>query len=164
VQHLLVVDDEPTIREVVKMALEADGTYRVTAVSSAIDALAVLRHDRPNGAIIDAAMPSAPDTPLANQALLLGVPVLIITGAPPVQEILSAHDIPFLAKPFRIKDVIAETRLLLSESKERHAQLAMRMARMVANLAELRDLLRQSRRHRDRREPASGDLEEDREL
>jgi DNA-binding response OmpR family regulator len=148
-RHVLIVDDEPAICEVVKLALEADGTRRVTPASTAFDALAALRRDRPHGAIVDALMPKVSGISIASEALALGVPVLLMTGALHLQRAFTAHDIPFIAKPFHIAEMTAATRLLLGEARERHAQLTLQMARLIANVAELRGLVERSRENLD---------------
>lgn len=130
--HVLVVDHEAAVCDVVRMALEADGAWRVTGALSAVDVLATLHEDRPHGVIIDAAMPPTSGLAVAVTALTLGIPVLLMTGTREVQQILSANGIPFLAKPIRIREVVTETRLLVREAKERHAQLTMQMARLIA--------------------------------
>jgi DNA-binding response OmpR family regulator len=149
-RHLLVVDDCPAICDVVKMALEADGTCFVTGASTAFDALVVLRHDRPDGAIIDASMPAVSGIGIASQALTLGVPVLMMTGEPRAREAFFANGIPFLAKPFRAAEVIGEARLLLRDARKRHAQLTMQMTRVAANIAELRQILERSSENLER--------------
>lgn len=80
--HLLMIDDEAEIREILGQALAAHG-YRVTAVASADEALQVVRNDRPDVvvtdlqlqetdgfAVIDAVKTIAPQTPVI---LLTGV-------------------------------------------------------------------------------------------
>lgn len=149
-RQVLVVDDEPSVCKVVKMALEADGSCLVTTATTAFDAVAALRDERPHGAIIDVSMPVVSGISIANQALSLGVPVLMMTGEPQTLEAFAANGIPFLGKPFRIAEVIGETRLLLREARERHAQLTMQMARVVANVSDLTRILERSTENLDR--------------
>ena len=144
-RRVLVVDDIPAICGIVKMALEADGSCRVMTAVTAFDAIAALGIRRPDGAIIDVAMPAVDGLILARHALGLGVPVLMMTGEPTAQESFVASGIPFMAKPFHIHDVVAQTQLLLREATERHAQLTLQIARLTKNLTEMRGVLDRSR-------------------
>lgn len=149
-RHLLVVDEEPAICDVVKMALEADATCRVSRAFTAFDAVAVLRRDRPHGAIVDFCLTSAFGLMITSQALNLGVPVLITTGDLRTRERLRANGVPFLAKPYHIRDIVEQTRLLLEQARERHAQAAAQLVRLAANIAELQQLATASRAERQR--------------
>lgn len=137
-RHVLIVDDEPAICELVQMALEADGSCRVTPASSAGDAMTVLERDRPDAAIIDAVLPQASGLQLATRAIGLGVPVLIVTGEPQTRDKLRAAGCPYLPKPFPIGTLVTETRALLDEAAQRRAELAVLLRRLVAKSAELR--------------------------
>jgi DNA-binding NtrC family response regulator len=53
--HLFIVDDEPTIREGIKLALGDD--YRVTGFANAEDALALLEKDPPDLVLLDIGLP-----------------------------------------------------------------------------------------------------------
>jgi len=148
--HLLVVDDVPAICEVVKLALEADRHHRVMTAFNAFDAIAAIDLDRYDVAIIDASMPAVNGLTVAQHALARGVPVLLMTGEPLAQQSFTAGSIPFVAKPFHVKDIVEQTRLLLHEARERHAQLTVQMARLAKNLAQLDAALARSRALRRR--------------
>jgi DNA-binding response OmpR family regulator len=137
-RHVLVVDNEPAICELVQLALEADGSCRVTRASSVDDAVAVLRQDRPDAAIIDAILPQSSGLQLASQVLDRGVPVLIVTGEPATRERLESIGRPYLAKPFPINVLVAETNALLDEAAQRRAQLALLLPRLITRAAPLR--------------------------
>ncbi len=55
--HILVVDDDETIREVAQMALEVVGGWRVTTVSSGGEALRVAADTQPDAILLDVMMP-----------------------------------------------------------------------------------------------------------
>jgi CheY-like chemotaxis protein len=65
-RHVLVVDDDIAVSEVIRMGLDADGTCRVTCAASAEEALALAQRDRPDAAIVDAAMPGVHGLALAR--------------------------------------------------------------------------------------------------
>ena len=89
-RHVLVVDDDIAVSEVMRMGLEADGTCRVTCAASAKEALAVALGDRPDAAIVDAIMPGVHGLALARTLIGIGIPVMIISGAPELQRRLAA--------------------------------------------------------------------------
>ncbi len=141
--HLLVVDDEPAIREIVGLLLEEKAGCRVTPAASVDEAMTVLRRDRPDAAIIDAVLPrpsvrQPSGLELASRAVDLGIPVLIISGEPDTQAELTRLGCPFLAKPFHLDQLLAETRALLEDGTARRQQLAQQLKLLSARTAELR--------------------------
>lgn len=137
-RHVLVVDNEPAICELVQLALEADGSCRVSSASNVDDAIALLRRDPPDAAIIDAILPQSSGLQLAGEVLDRGVPVLIVTGEPATRERLESIGCPYLAKPFPINVLVAETNALLQEAPERRAELALLLPRLANRAAPLR--------------------------
>jgi DNA-binding response OmpR family regulator len=157
-RHILVVDDEPAICELIQLALEADGSCRVTCTSSAGEAVTMLRRNRPDAAIIDAVLPQVSGLQLVGQALDLGVPVLIVTGELATRARLEDSGCPYLAKPFAISALVAETKALLYEAPQRRAQLAVLLPRLIGKTLPLRmagERVREARRKRVRRAPAA---------
>ena len=124
-RHVLVVDDEPAVCGVMQMALESDGSCRVSSASSSRHAAAILTHDKPDVAIIAAILSNASGLQLARQAVGLGIPVLLVTGAPQTGKKLDEAGCPFLWKPFHINKLRTETRALLDDAAQRCAQLAL---------------------------------------
>jgi DNA-binding response OmpR family regulator len=100
--------------------------------------IALLRRDPPDAAIIDAILPHSSGLQLAGQMLDRGVPVLIVTGDPATRERLENVGCPYLAKPFPINVLVAETNALLGEALQRRAQLALLLPRLVTKAAPLR--------------------------
>src|SRR4051794_35906625 len=81
---ILVVDDEPAIRELLRTVLEADG-YTVAAVASA-DAALALAERRPLELVLsDYSMPglSGLDLLLELRARRIRVPFVLVTGSDP---------------------------------------------------------------------------------
>src|SRR5215471_13498322 len=99
-RHLLVVDDDAAVADVMRLGLEADGTCRVTIAPGAAEALETIDRDRPHVAIIDAVLPRVSGLLLARTVIEIGVPVLIVSGDLAVQKGLAEAGCPFLLKPF----------------------------------------------------------------
>jgi len=79
--HILTIDDEPAIREMLREALEVAG-FRVTDVATAADALDVIRRDAPQLVITDLQLEETDGFVAIEQikAELPSVPVLLLTG------------------------------------------------------------------------------------
>ena len=144
-RHLLVVEDDPAVCSVMQMGLEADGSCRVTSAESARAALHIALDDRPDAAIIDAALPEVHGLALTRAVVGLEIPVLITSGDPALQERMVEVGCPFLVKPFGISQLVAETRQLFDAASQRMAELAASLDRMLNTRRELAFVIEQSR-------------------
>ena len=106
---VLVVDDDPSCRELLRAALVAEGCIVLTA-SDGIEALSILRESRPNLILLDLQMPRLSGwtlhQQLASDPATCGIPVVIITGADPSDLAIQSRAI--LPKPVNVDDVIGE--------------------------------------------------------
>lgn len=135
--HLLVVDNDPAISALLKEELELEPTYRVTSASSGTEALGVMARDRPDAAIIDVLMPGMSGIDLAEHALGTGVPVLLMSGSFETAAELERIGCQVLPKPFRIAQLLAETKALLATAEDRRAELVAQLHRLKANISGL---------------------------
>ena len=83
-RHVLVVDDDEGIREVVRASMELVGAYQVTTASSGEEGLRVSRENSPDVILLDVMMPGL-DGPatlarLREQAETKDVPVILLTA------------------------------------------------------------------------------------
>jgi DNA-binding response OmpR family regulator len=145
-RHVLVVDDDIAVCEVIRMGLDADGTCRVTSAASAAEALPIALHDRPDAAIVDAVMPGVHGLALAHTLTGLGIPVMIVSGEPALQHRLAEAGCRFLPKPFRLAEIAVELRLLLDDASRRATDLAASFERLLNAEPELAHVMEQSRR------------------
>jgi CheY-like chemotaxis protein len=101
--RLLLVDDEPDIRAIAKLALERVGGWEVTAVGSATEAEAAVQAAVPDVVLLDVMMPEA-DGPATYARLrpLLGeaVPVIFLTARDEHGPLLGLGAAGVIAKPF----------------------------------------------------------------
>jgi CheY-like chemotaxis protein len=106
---ILVVDDEPAIRDSIAELLEAEG-YRVDAVGRAEEALAVLRRERPALVLVDLVMPRMTGAELVAAVradpALSSVPVVLMTAALPAPGERPVAADGILRKPFDIDDLL----------------------------------------------------------
>ena len=80
-KHILIVDDEPSIREVLESFLTQSG-YRVTAVSTAHEAESVASRDVPNLVITDLQLEDSDGLEMIDRlkTLLPDTPMMLLTG------------------------------------------------------------------------------------
>lgn len=110
--HVLVVDDEPDIRELVQEILEDEG-YEVTTAASADEARAALAERRPDLALLDIWMPGEDGISLLK-AWVQGqgprFPVVMISGHGTVETAVEATRlgaVDFVEKPLSMGKLLA---------------------------------------------------------
>ncbi len=106
--RLLVVEDDPDLREVLADVLRETG-YEVAEAGNGLDALEHLRRApaRPDLIVLDLMMPvmdgwTFRETQLADDALA-AIPVIVVSAVEPGTLSVDAR----LAKPFRVEELLA---------------------------------------------------------
>lgn len=133
---VLVVDDEPDLRQTVAESLEAEG-IEVTQVATAAEAIKHLREFAYDGLVVDLRLPDADGLEVLDSALDRYPEILavVITGFGGVEEAVKAirrGAVDFLIKPFqlsRLSHVLLsgfDQRRLIQENAELRAQLRVR--------------------------------------
>jgi CheY-like chemotaxis protein len=118
--HILIVDDEAQIRNLLAEFLTRSG-YRVTAVSSAIEAQAAVQADRPDLIITDLQLEDSDGLDMIERlkATLPNTPVILLTGVlfdPKVaRDVLSKKVSSYLAKTSSLSKIHEEIRRLLAQ-------------------------------------------------
>jgi CheY-like chemotaxis protein len=108
---ILIVDDEPPIRALLKEVLSLDG-HEVDTASTAVEALDNLARRSYDAVISDVRMPGMDGREFYQATLerdaALARRVIFISGDTVSREtraFIEAADVPFLAKPFTVRDV-----------------------------------------------------------
>jgi two-component system, chemotaxis family, chemotaxis protein CheY len=111
VHHILVVDDDPAIRDVVADILEISDYAVQTAVNGA-EALDKIRQDQPAVVLLDLMMPVMNGWEFLrvcrNEVACADVPVVVMSAARDASDVareLGAQG--FLAKPFELDTVLS---------------------------------------------------------
>lgn len=107
-QHILVVEDDPLVAEVVSAALEDD--YVTSVVDSSAAALRHLRDRKIDLMLLDCTLPDGIDSSLIPVADQVGVRVVLMSGDPQRMEGLAKQPRPFILKPFTLNDLVAAVR------------------------------------------------------
>ena len=117
---ILVVDDEPTLRETVAEALEADG-FRVVTAADGREALTTFREHHPDLVILDLMLPELSGTEVCRIIRReSGVPILMLTAkSSEIDKVLGlelgADD--YVTKPFSLRELGARIRALLRRTE-----------------------------------------------
>jgi two-component system response regulator MprA len=115
--RILVVDDEPAVREAVERALRLDG-HDVLLAADGGEALASLDERAPDAVVLDVLMPRVDGLELCRRMRLGGdrTPVLMLTARDAVSDRVAGLDAgadDYLVKPFALDELLARVRALL---------------------------------------------------
>lgn len=104
--HILVVDDNAAICDVVRALLEDNG-FRVGVASGGAE-MRQLIAEQPQFdlVILDATLAGERGPALASHARDLAIPVIMMTGDPDSQHSVETSGLPFILKPFHIDDLL----------------------------------------------------------
>jgi two-component system OmpR family response regulator len=128
---VLVVDDEPSIVDVVSMALRHNG-FEVAAADTGAGALAGVRDWRPHAIVLDVMLPDMEGFEVARRlsAENAGVPILFLSArdntSDKVRGLTTGGD-DYVTKPFSLEELIARLHNILRRSgavPERSSRLA----------------------------------------
>jgi DNA-binding NtrC family response regulator len=100
-RHILIADDNGSIRSLVTAALEERGE-RVTSVVDGKSVRDALNRDRIDVAVLDVRMPGEDGHSLALHAKELGLAVVLISGSGEDNGFAVKHGLRMLRKPFRL--------------------------------------------------------------
>jgi two-component system KDP operon response regulator KdpE len=112
-QRVLVVDDDPQIRKLVKVNLEARG-YRVMEAGNGAEALSAFRHDTYDLVILDLVMPEMGGIDVCTQIRERSdVPIIVLSAHNQEEMKVQALDAgadDFVTKPFGQEELLARMR------------------------------------------------------
>jgi CheY-like chemotaxis protein len=112
---VLIADDDPSVRRLLRIAFELDGFRTITAADGD-EAIAALRLHQPAVVIVDAAMPGCNGTAVCRalrQELGWGPTVIMLTGRTDVADRLAAFECgvdDYLEKPIKVVELVERVR------------------------------------------------------
>jgi two-component system, OmpR family, response regulator len=118
--RVLVVDDEPSIVDVVSMALRHHG-FDVSSVDTGTGALAQVRDWRPHAMVLDVMLPDMEGFEVARRLSeqRAGIPILFLSArdntSDKVRGLTTGGD-DYVTKPFSLEELVARLRNILRRS------------------------------------------------
>ncbi len=114
---VLVVEDDPPLREMYRSALTAAG-YAVFAVEDGVDALRFIETHTPAAVVLDLGLPRLPGGDVQREMAAQGlsaIPIIVVTGDP---ASVDEHDVAcLLRKPIDPDALVEAVRRCLSRRR-----------------------------------------------
>jgi two-component system response regulator MprA len=115
--RILVVDDEPAVREALRAGLEFEG-YEVVVAGDGLGALEAIAKQLPDAIVLDVMMPRMDGLTVLRRlrSFDAALPVLLLTARDTVGDRVTGLDVgadDYLAKPFDLDELYARLRALL---------------------------------------------------
>jgi two-component system response regulator MprA len=133
--RILVVDDEPAVREAVDRALRLDG-YRTELAGDGRAALTAIASAPPDALVLDVLMPDVDGLEVCRRLRAAGdrTPVLMLTARDAVADRVRGLDAgadDYLVKPFALEELLARMRALLRRARDGEEGGVLRFADLV---------------------------------
>lgn len=120
---IYVIEDDESIRELLKVALEGFG-YKIKAYEAAEPALTDMKHDKPDMAIFDIMLPGMDGLTaircIRQDAKLKKIPIICLTAKDKELDKVVGLDVgadDYITKPFGVLELTARIRSLLRRSE-----------------------------------------------
>ncbi|HEX3611550.1 MAG TPA: response regulator transcription factor [Sporichthyaceae bacterium] len=119
--RVLVVDDEPSLTELLAMALRYEG-WDIRTAADGTDALRIARDFRPDAVVLDVMLPDIDGLEVLRKlrADTPDIPVLFLTAKDDVADRiagLTAGGDDYVTKPFSLEEVVARLRGLIRRTR-----------------------------------------------
>jgi two-component system, OmpR family, response regulator MprA len=115
--RILVVDDEPAVRESLERALRLEG-YDVALAADGGEALSAVADNRPDALVLDLMMPKVDGLEVCRRLRAEGdrIPILVLTARESISDRVAGLDAgadDYVVKPFALEELLARLRALL---------------------------------------------------
>lgn len=119
--RLLVVDDEPNIRELLATSLRFAG-FEVEVAADGATALTLAAHTHPDLLVLDVMLPDLSGFTVTRRLREMGerVPVLFLTARDDAQDAVTGLTVggdDYVTKPFSLEEVVARIRAILRRTR-----------------------------------------------
>lgn len=117
-QHILVVDDEPNIREVVELYLQREG-FAVEVTADGEEALAAIERKIPDLIVLDLMLPELDGlkvTRALREEALMDIPIIMLTAKSDEADRIRGLELgadDYVTKPFSPKELVARVKAVL---------------------------------------------------
>lgn len=123
--HILIVDDEEDICQILSYSLQAAG-YQTSVAHSAEEALALIEQSAPDLLLLDIMMDGLSGTDLAKLLQdrgLLTFPIIFLTALTGESDVLRGFQLgadDYITKPFHLTEVLARVKAILRRTGKEH--------------------------------------------
>lgn len=122
-KHILIVDDDVHIGDMLQEALEAEG-YQVSRAYSGTEAALALERVQPDLALLDLMLPGLPGEEVLPK--FSGIPVIVVSAKADIDSktsLLLGGATDYVTKPFILRELLARIAVRLRETpaRESHA-------------------------------------------
>ncbi|MEQ1956404.1 response regulator transcription factor [Mesorhizobium sp. CN2-181] len=123
---VLVVDDEPPIRKLLRVGLSAEG-YEIVEASTAAQAMERIKNDGPDLVLLDLGLPDMQGHDLLHKwrSDLLELPIIILSSRTDEAGIVKALELgadDYVTKPFGTKELVARIRVALRHGLQQQGE------------------------------------------
>ena len=123
---VLIVDDEPPIRRLLRVGLGTEG-YAISEAANARDAIEHVKLDRPDLILLDLGLPDMPGHDLLRQWRdeLVDLPIVILSSRTDEAGIVKALELgadDYVTKPFGMMELVARIRVALRHKLQQHGE------------------------------------------
>ncbi len=123
---ILIVDDEPPIRKLLRVGLTTEG-YSVVETGNARDAADRIKDERPDLVLLDLGLPDMPGHDLLEKwrGELLEQPIIILSSRTDEAGIVRALELgadDYVTKPFGMKELVARIRVALRHKLQQQGE------------------------------------------
>ena len=118
-KHILVIDDDIHIGNLLQEALEGEG-YRVSRAYSGTEAVLALERGRPDLILLDLMLPGLSGEEVLPK--LSGIPVIVVSAKADIDSktsLLLGGAADYVTKPFALRELLARVAVRLRESPPR---------------------------------------------
>lgn len=124
--RVLIVDDEPAIRKLVRVGLGSQG-YTIIEAGNAKAAIELVKADRPDVILLDLGLPDIPGHDLLGKwrSELMDLPIVILSSRTDETGIVSALELgadDYVTKPFGMKELVARIRVAMRHKLQRQGE------------------------------------------
>jgi diguanylate cyclase (GGDEF)-like protein len=121
--RVLVVDDEPDIRDVLRITLEAE-KYEVIEAENGEEAIKIIAQKTPDLVLVDYKMPKMDGREVCRRIkkdiLLRHLPIIMVTGKGEITDKVDGIDAgadDYIVKPFEPEELLAHIRMILRRTE-----------------------------------------------
>jgi DNA-binding response OmpR family regulator len=120
---ILIIDDEPDLREMIQYQFQAKG-FEVVTAENGIEALKKLKHIKPDLIVLDINMPKMGGLEfyqaICDQNARPRYPVLVLTARANLEQLFKDFDIHgFMSKPFDVGELIKQGAMIIEKTKSK---------------------------------------------